>query len=556
MGRLAAGITRDDLNDDLDDDDLDYDLVVVGGGAAGLSAAKIAARSRRSVLVVDGGQPRNAAAVGVHNYLYAEGAAPADLRATGRAEARSYGVAIHDGPALAVRVLDGLRPDAARFTVTLGVSVSPPGERTVRARRLVLATGLVDGLPALPGLAEGWGRDVLHCPFCHGWEVRDQAIGVIATGPTAVHQAGLFRALSEDVVVFWPDPPGPSDGDRERLAAAGIGLVEARVEALERVDGELTGVRLADGRVIARHAVTVTPLLHARADLLDDLGLVLTDLVVQGTVVGSYLATGATGVTAVPGVWAAGNLTDPMAQVITAAAAGAAAGAAAHADLLAEDTELALARFREKRLTTAEGFWESHHRGRLPGQRGPNPVLVDVVAALPPTSALDLGCGDGGDALWLAQRGWQVTAVDVSATAVDRLARRAQQAGVFGRVRAERHDLAASLPDGTFELVSAQYLHSPVTLPRADVLRRAADKVLPGGLLLVVDHASAPPWSWADPDTVFPSPAETLDELGLDTDSWTVLRLEAARREAVGPDGQRATVTDNVLALRRQDPGE
>jgi len=379
-------------------------------------------------------------------------------------------------------VLDGLRPDAARFTVTLGVSVSPPGERTVRARRLVLATGLVDGLPALPGLAEGWGRDVLHCPFCHGWEVRDQAIGVIATGPTAVHQAGLFRALSEDVVVFWADTPGPSEGDRERLAAAGIGLVEARVEALERVDGELTGVRLADGRVIARHAVTVTPLLHARADLLDDLGLVLTALVVQGTVVGSYLATGATGaagVTAVPGVWAAGNLTDPMAQVITAAAAGAAAGAAAHADLLAEDTELAFARFREKRLTTAEGFWESHHRGRLPGQRGPNPVLVDVVAALPPTSALDLGCGDGGDALWLAQRGWQVTAVDVSATAVDRLARRAQQAGVFGRVRAERHDLAASLPDGTFELVSAQYLHSPVTLPRADVLRRAADKVLP-----------------------------------------------------------------------------
>ncbi len=548
MGRPAAAATRDDLGGDVD-----YDVVVVGGGAAGLSAAKIAARSRRSVLVVDAGQPRNAPAAGVHNYLYAEGGAPADLRATGRAEARSYGAAIHDGPALAVRVLDGPRPGAARFAVTLAGSVSSPGERTVRARRLVLATGLVDGLPDLPGLAEGWGSDVLHCPFCHGWEVRDQAIGVIATGPTAVHQAGLFRALSEDVVVFWHDAPGPGDGDRERLAAVGIGLVEARVDGLERVDGELTGVRLADGRAVARQAVTVTPLLHARADLLDDLGLVLTDLVVQDAVVGSYVAAGAAGVTEVPGVWAAGNLTDPMAQVITAAAAGAAAGAAAHADLLGEDTGLALARFHEKRLTTAEGFWEPHHQGRPPGCGGPNPVLVDVVAALPPASALDLGCGDGGDAIWLAERGWQVTAVDVSATAVDRLARRAQGAGVSGRVRPERHDLAVSCPDGTFDLVSAQYLHSPVALPRADVLRRAAGKLRPGGLLLVVDHASVPPWSWAGPDTLFPSPVGTLDELGLDADGWTVLRLEAARREAVGPGGQRATVTDNVLALRRQD---
>ncbi len=402
MTNPPAATTRDDLGHL--DHDWDYDLVVVGGGAAGLSAAKIAARPRRSVLVVDAGQPRNAPAAGVHNYLYAEGGAPADLRATGRAEVANYGVAIHDGAALAARVLDDPRPRAARFAVTLAGPASSRGERAVRARRLLLATGLVDGLPDLPGLAQGWGRDVLHCPFCHGWEVRDRAIGVIATGPTAVHQAGLFRALSEDVVVFWHDAPGPSNGERERLAAAGIGLDETRVDALERVDGELTGVRLADGRVVARQAVSVTPFLHARADLLDDLGLGLSDLVVGGTVVGSYVATGAAGATAVPGVWAADNLADPMAQVITAA----------HVDLLAEDAELALARFRERRLTTAEGFWESHHRGRPPARGGPNPALVDVVSAMPPASVLDLGCGDGGDAIWLAGRGWQVTAVDIS----------------------------------------------------------------------------------------------------------------------------------------------
>ncbi len=202
---------------------------------------------------------------------------------------------------------------------------------------------------------------------------------------------------------------------------------------------------------------------------------------------------------------------------------------------------------------TAERFWESHYRCRgRPGSTRPNAVLADVVAALPPGTALDLGCGEGGDAVWLADRGWRVTAVDVSATALARTAARAAAAGVGDRVAVERHDLARSLPGGSFDLASAQYLHSPVAFRRERVLHAAADRVAPGGLLLIVDHASRPPWSWAAADTRYPTPAETLDALDLGLGRWRTERLEAVDRRAVGPGGETAVVTDNVIALRRR----
>jgi SAM-dependent methyltransferase len=204
--------------------------------------------------------------------------------------------------------------------------------------------------------------------------------------------------------------------------------------------------------------------------------------------------------------------------------------------------------------TPSAEFWESHYRDADPswGIR-PNAVLTDVVdgLSLPVGSALDLGCGHGGDALWLAAQGWRVTAVDVSATALRRVVSGAETAGVAGRVVAARHDLSRSFPDGTFDLVSACYFHSPVDIVRAEVLRRAAQAVAPGGLLLVVDHASVAPWSWnVHGHARFPTPRETLDGLRLG-EGWHTERLAAARRSATGPGGQTAMVTDNVIALRR-----
>ncbi|MFE3459318.1 SAM-dependent methyltransferase [Nocardiopsis aegyptia] len=199
-------------------------------------------------------------------------------------------------------------------------------------------------------------------------------------------------------------------------------------------------------------------------------------------------------------------------------------------------------------------FWENHYAG-TDAQWGtkPNVVLTDLLADLSPEpgTALDLGCGHGGDALWLAAQGWQVTAVDVSRTALDRVDAGAAATGVADRVRTERHDLAATFPRGTYTLVTATYFHTPVTIPRERVLRRAAEAVAPGGLLVVIEHASVAPWSWqAGQDIRFPTPAEVIASLEL-TGDWHVERGEAPQRTATGPGGRTAMVTDNIVAVRR-----
>ena len=308
-----------------------YDVVVVGGGSAGLSGALALGRSRRRVLVVDAGEPRNAVAAGVHNYLGREGTPPGELLARGRAEVQGYGGVVRDGRVEAVERAEGRH----RFAVALEDGTA------VRARRLLVATGLVDGLPDIPGVAERWGRDVLHCPYCHGWEVRDQPIGVLATGPNTVHQALLFRQLSEDVVVFRHTGPALSADDEASLRALGVRLVDGEVVALEVSGDRLTGVRLATGEVVARSAVVVAPRFTARGEVLASLGLAAVEQEMAGHVVGSAVPADPTGATGVPGVWVAGNVADMSAQVVVSAAAGMRAGAMINADLVAEDARAA-----------------------------------------------------------------------------------------------------------------------------------------------------------------------------------------------------------------------
>ena len=308
-----------------------YDVVVAGGGAAGLNGALMLARSRRTVVVIDAGDPRNAPAAGVHGLLARDGMPPAELLERGRAEVRRYGGQVVPG-----EIRDVTR-DGGGFTVTLA------GGRTVSARRLLVATGLADELPDIPGLRARWGRDVVHCPYCHGWEVRDQAIGVLATGPRSVHQALLFRQLSDDVV-FFSHTAQPAGEEAEQLAARGISVVTGEVAALEITGDRLTGVRLADGRVVSRDAVAVAPPMAARAGFLAGLGLRPAP---HPSGAGEYIPADPAGRTEVPGVWAAGNVTDLAAQVGAAAAAGAMAGAQINADLVAEETHLAVAARRD-----------------------------------------------------------------------------------------------------------------------------------------------------------------------------------------------------------------
>ncbi|GAB3350559.1 NAD(P)/FAD-dependent oxidoreductase [Modestobacter lapidis] len=311
--------------------DEQYDVVVIGGGAAGLSGALALSRARRSVLVVDAGAPRNAPAGHVHNYLTREGTPPAELLAAGQAEVTGYGGAVRAGTVVAAR-----RVDDAGFRVELADGPA------VRARRLLVTTGLVDELPDLPGLAALWGSDVLHCPYCHGWEVRDQPLGVLGTGPFAVFQSLLWRQWSADVVLFQHTSPAPSGDEFEQLAARGIVVVPGPVAGLETTGGRLSGVRLADGEVVRRSALVVAPRFTARSDVLVSLGLQAVPQEMHGAVIGSAVPADPTGATAVPGVWVAGNVTTLQAQVISAAAAGLGAGAAINADLTAEDTRLAV----------------------------------------------------------------------------------------------------------------------------------------------------------------------------------------------------------------------
>lgn len=203
----------------------------------------------------------------------------------------------------------------------------------------------------------------------------------------------------------------------------------------------------------------------------------------------------------------------------------------------------------------AATFWEDRYRGQSQTWSGrPNAALVREVAGLEPGRALDLGSGEGGDAIWLAQQGWTVTAADISPSALALGARNSEVAGVGERIRWFEVDLAGWQPSGSYDLVSAQFLHSPVELPREDILRRAASAVTSGGLLLIVGHADFPPWSSHPRDgVVLPTADEVLASLELAPEAWTVVTSAGVERATTGPDGSSATLVDSVLSVRRQE---
>lgn len=309
----------------MDSDDRELrDVVVVGGGAAGLSAALTSARARRRVTVVDAGEPRNAPAEGVHGLLALDGVSPSDLLARGRAE-----VGRHDGEVIDGEVVD-TRTAAHGFDVILrNGSVLP-------TRTLLIATGVSDELPDIPGVREQWGRGVLHCPYCHGWEVRDQRIGILGTHPMSAHQAMLFHQWSRDITYFSGGRP-IDEQDRVSLAALGIPIEERRISGVAADGGRVVGVEVDDDEVIDLDAVVVATRLTVGVEPYAAIGLEAVD-----HPVGTVIPTDEMGTTPVPGVWAAGNCADLMAQVGAAAAQGARAAQQINASLIMADLEKAI----------------------------------------------------------------------------------------------------------------------------------------------------------------------------------------------------------------------
>lgn len=303
-----------------------WDVVIVGGGSAGLSAALMVGRSRRRVLVIDGGEPRNRFAAHIHGVLSRDGYSPLQLLEDGRRELDRYGVVFRSA-----RVVDARSEDARIVLVT------DEGE-DIATRRLLVATGLRDELPAIEGLAELWGRGVASCPYCDGYEVRDSRIGSIATSPMSMHQVQLLRQISETVTYFTQGEYAPSAEERARLEARGVRIDERPVRRVLSENGELRGLELADGATVELDAIFTGPKPIALDGILRALGAERAEA--YG---GSWVAVDPMGKTSVPGVWAAGNVVNPGAVVPVASGAGTSAGAAINADLVREDFDLAVA---------------------------------------------------------------------------------------------------------------------------------------------------------------------------------------------------------------------
>jgi thioredoxin reductase/SAM-dependent methyltransferase len=514
------------------------DVCVIGGSAAGLAAALQLGRQRRSVIVVDAGEPRNGPSGHMHSYLAREGLPPSQLIAVGREEVRSYGGEVIAG--LASRVG---RTDNGDFRVELA------GGHSIVARRVLAATGLVDELPDIEGLREHWGRDVIHCPFCHGYEVRDQRIVQIITHPLALHSAALFRQLSDQLTLVLHDPTDVDGAELDALRAGGVTVIARQVSRiLTGADGHVAAVELADHRFIDADAVVVSPRFGVRAEAFASLGV---RPAVHPSGLGTFLETDAAGATTVPGLYAAGNATDPSQQVLQAAADGSRVGAVISFSLASDDLRAAA------RQSANESDWDHRYEGEQMWSGNPNGTLVNEISRLAPGRALDVGAGEGGDALWLAEQGWTVTASDISQRALDRVGAEACRR----RLKVECHRSDANAPaafeTAAFDLVSAQYASIPRT-PDGRGVRNLMNAVAPGGTLFIVSHDLEPMRASAgSPDHSRPFDPDAyvqVDDFATalaDSPAWDV-ELHEKRPRPAGAASAAHHVHDIVLRARRR----
>ncbi|MCO8277781.1 NAD(P)/FAD-dependent oxidoreductase [Actinoplanes sp. TRM 88003] len=443
------------------------DVAVIGGSAAGLAAALQLVRQQRSVLVVDDDTPQNAPAEHMHGYLGREGTPPAGMRAIGRDEVRSYG-----GEILAGRVVDVRRKDD-------GFHLDLTGGHTLVARRVVAATGVADDLPDIPGLAERWGRQVIHCPFCHGYEVRDQRVVHIVSTPIGLHPASLMRHLTDRLTIVIHDATGIDQTTADNLAATGVTVLTTRVRRVSDGTDAPLSVELDDGRALPADAVLTGTTFHARTEAFRGLDVATAP---HPSGLGDIVAADPTGRTNVDGFFAAGNLTGAGQQVIAAAAHGAFVGAQVAFSLAAEDIAA------HARPSGREQEWDARYaeQERM-WSANPNGTMTAETSELPAGRALDVGAGEGADAIWLAEHGWQVTATDISGNALARIRTEAERRGLD--VRTLRSDANDITPYGneTYDLVSLQYGSFHRT-PDQRGLHNLLAAVAVGGTLLVVGH--------------------------------------------------------------------
>lgn len=509
----------------------DIDVLVIGGGAAGTAAALQLGRVRRSVVVVDAGEPRNAPAAQMHGYLGHDGAAPAEFIARAHAEAAECGVVIvHDRVA---RVHDA----TDRLVCTTA------GGSTYRARRIVLATGLTDLLPDIPGVRELWGDRVIHCPWCHGWEARDRRIAVIDTSGMGAHQALVFAQLSDRVTLIRNLEPGLTVDDSERLRFGGVDVEPRGARAVRALDDHLA-IDIEGGTLDVDVAV-VGPRFEPNVSVVEH----LVDVVGHVSGMGRHVAVDDAGTTSHPSIFAVGNVADPMQQVLHGAANGSLVATMLNAGLIDHDIE------RARHSAEDQDEWDARygeHDGSM-WSGSPNGSLVAAIAELVPGRALDVGCGEGADAIWLARNGWQVTATDISATAIDRARVAATTAGVD--VAFDAVDVVIDPPPtGGFDLVAISYPALKRTTGLAAV-PSIIDAVAPGGHLLVVGHvldddaiAHAAEHGF-DPDD-YVSPDDILGALN-DVDAGFSIEVDATcERPDAPPDARHSH--DRILLARRR----